>query len=366
MNIRAALSYGADSPTLVEDVEIDEPRGGEILVRMVASGVCHTDLVVKKTWPMNNAERLPVVLGHEGAGVVEAVGPSVSKVKPGDHVLLSYASCRQCKQCEAGRPYYCTQFGLLNMGGGRVEGPPQMTKDGKQVFGGFFGQSSFASYALSSESNTVVVDPELDLRVVAPFGCGTQTGAGAVLNTINTQPGDSLAVFGCGGVGLAAVMAAKAVGAKVIVAVDPVAERREVALDVGATHVIDPLSEDVVPKIQELTGGGANGSIETSARADVVKQALQCLAPMGTCVNLGVGTPEFPFTMQMVGGGRRLTSIIEGEADPQEFLPRLIELYRNGQMPIDRLIKYYQFDDFEQAVHDSETGATIKPVLLFE
>lgn len=366
MNIRAALSYGADSPTVVEDVEIDEPRGSEILVRMVASGVCHTDLVVKKTWPVNNPDRLPVVLGHEGAGVVEAVGPNVTKVKPGDHVLLSYASCRQCKQCDAGKPYYCTQFGLLNMGGGRVDGGPQLTRNGAPVFGGFFGQSSFASYALSSDSNTVVVDPGLDLKVVAPFGCGTQTGAGAVLNTLNTQPGDSVAIFGCGGVGLAAAMAAKAAGAEVIIAVDPVEQRRQVALEVGATHVIDPLSDDVVGTIRELTGGGANGSVETSARAEVVKQALQCLAPMGTCVNLGVGTPEFPFTMQLVSGGRRLTSIIEGEADPQEFLPRLIDLYRNGQLPIDRLIKYYKFDDFEQAVHDSETGATIKPVLLFD
>lgn len=366
MNMRAALSYGADSPTVIEDVEIDEPRGGEILVRMVASGVCHTDLVVKKTWPVMNAERHPVVLGHEGAGIVEAVGPDVTKVKAGDHVLLSYASCRQCAQCEAGRPFYCTRFGALNMGGGRVDGAPALTRDGKPVYAGFFGQSSFASYAFSSESNTVVVDPELDLKVVAPFGCGTQTGAGAVFNTLNTQSGQSVAVFGCGGVGLAAVMAAKAAGAGAIVAVDPVEQRRQVALDVGATHVIDPMSEDVVKQIQEVTGGGAHGSIETSARPDVVKQALQCLTPMGTCVNLGVGTPEFPFTMQLVGGGRRLTSIIEGEADPQEFIPRLVELYRNGQMPIDRLIKYYPFDDFEQAVRDSESGATIKPVLLFE
>ena len=363
MNMRAALSYGADTPTVVEEVEIGQPVGGEILVRMVASGVCHTDLVVKKTWPATRG-LLPVILGHEGAGVVEAVGPDVRQVKPGDHVLLSYASCRECAQCLQGKPYYCTQFGPRNMGGGR-EG--SITKEGQTIYGGFFGQSSFATHALSDESNTVVVDKDLDLKVVAPFGCGTQTGAGAVLNTLDLQPGQSLAVFGCGGVGLAAVMAAKAAGATAIVAVDPVEARRAVALEVGATHVIDPLAgDDVVERIREATGGGATGSIETSARPEVVKQALQCLAPMGTCVNLGVGTPEFPFSMQLVGGGRRLTSIIEGEADPQEFLPRLIDLHRSGQLPIEKLIKYYPFDEFEQAVHDSETGATIKPVLLFE
>jgi aryl-alcohol dehydrogenase len=240
-----------------------------------------------------------------------------------------------------------------------------MSVNGSPVFGNFFGQSSFAQHVIVAETNAVPVSADCDLTVMAPFGCGVMTGAGAVFSTLALSDRDSLAVFGAGGVGLPAVMAAKAQGVSTIVVVDPIASRRDIALEIGATHVFDPHVDDPVSAIRDVTGGGAVASLETSARADVVIQALDCLAAMGTCVALGFGTPEFPFTLSQVGRGRRLTSTNVGESDPHLMLPRLVEMHRTGQLPVEKLISRYPFEDFERAVADAESGAAIKPVLTF-
>lgn len=354
------------------DVKLDEPRADEILVRLVASGICHTDLRMRQLWSRlpGNEQRHPVVFGHEGAGVVERVGHRVTRVRPGDQVALSYRSCRACTACNAGHPFYCGQFAALNASGARPDGSATMSAAGRPVYGSFFGQSSFASHALAYEDNTVVVDRGIDLATVAPFGCGVQTGAGTVMNVLDlaTSRADrrsSLVVFGAGGVGLSAVMAARALDVDVIV-VDPLASRRQVASELGAGVTLDPGVDDVVEAVRDRTGGGATASIDTTAIVEVLFQALDCLRPRATCVALGVGTPPFDFSLERLAAGKSLRRTIEGDADPHEFIPRLLELRARGQLPIEKLIRTYRFEDFGQAVRDAESGATIKPVLVFD
>jgi aryl-alcohol dehydrogenase len=364
MKIRAALSTGADAPFEIADVELDEPRADEVLIELSAAGVCHTDLTMKAAWP---SELSPIVLGHEGAGVVQAVGGDVDGVRPGDHVVMSYRSCGGCRECAAGRPTYCHDFRTLNAAGARPDGSTTMRRSGSPVYGSFFGQSSFASHALAYESNLVVVGERVDLSLAAPLGCGVQTGAGAVLNVLRPSGADaSLAVFGAGGVGLSAVMAARAVGVGTIIAVDPVAARRRVAEELGATATLDPGGDDVVGAVRLLTGGGATHGLDTTARGAVINQAIEALAPLGTLALVGVGVPLVELDVQaVIGGGKTLRGVIEGDAVPKAFIPQLLELHAEGRLPVEKLIRTYDFEDIGTAVADAASGETIKPVLVF-
>ena len=363
MKIKAALSTGASEPFAIEEVDLDDPRDDEVVVRVDASGVCHTDLTMKAAWP---AAMSPIVLGHEGAGVVEAVGAGVSTVKAGDRVLMSYRSCGACPECSSGHPTYCHNFQALNAIGSRPDGTTTMRRGDQPVYGSFFGQSSFASHAIAYESNVVKVGDDTDLLVAAPLGCGIQTGAGAVLNVLQPGADDAIVVFGAGGVGLAAVMAAKAAGVKTIIAVDPVESRRQAAADVGATETIDPAAGDEpAAVIREITGHGASHALDTTAIPAVINGALDALAARGTLALVGVGAPEVAINVQgVIGGGKTIRGVIEGDAKPQEFLPRLLDLHAKGELPLERLIKTYAFDDIGTAVADASSGSTIKPVLV--
>ena len=209
MKATAAVVWEKERPFSMEEVEVDEPRAGEVLVRIVGVGVCHTDLIVRDQWyPVP----LPAVLGHEGSGVVESVGPGVEKVRPGDHVVLSFDHCGHCANCLKGRPSYCTTFFERNFGGQRMDGSTALDKDGQALHSHFFGQSSFATYALASQNSVVKVPQDAPLESLGPLGCGVQTGAGAVLNSLKPEPGSSIAVFGTGAVGISAIMAAVAAG----------------------------------------------------------------------------------------------------------------------------------------------------------
>jgi aryl-alcohol dehydrogenase len=364
--VEAAVARAADSPYTLQEVELDEPRADEILVKLVACGICHTDVSMRELWPRipGNDGRYPAVFGHEGAGVVERVGDGVQRVRPGDAVVMSYRSCRACPECAAGRPYYCARFAALNASGVRSDGSTTMKAEDRPVFGSFFGQSSFATHALAYEDNVVVVGSEVDLSVAAPFGCGVQTGAGTVMNVLELDERSSLVVFGAGGVGLPAVMAARALGVSTIVVVDPVLSRRRLAAELGATVVLDPQLDDVVVAVRDHTGGGATSAIETTAIGDVLLQALDCLGARGTCVALGVGTPELRLGMERLSRGRSLRTTIEGDSDPHEFIPKLLQLHARGELPVERLITTYPFAEFGRAMGDAESGATIKPVLV--
>ena len=363
MQTRAAVVEGQGQPFTMAEVELEEPRDDEVLVRMVATGLCHTDITMGSFLP---PEMFPNVFGHEGAGVVEEVGAGVRGLEPGDHVVMSFRSCRDCAKCRAGLVGYCDQTLLLNYMGMRMDGSTPISRDGGPVFGNFFGQSSLAAHSLAYADNCVKVDPELDLTLVAPYGCGFQTGAGTVLNVIKPAKDDSLVVYGVGAVGLAAIAAAAAEGVESIIAVDPLAARRTAAEKLGATTVDPAAVEDVVARVRELTGGGAAYGIDTTAIPDVVKQAQQSLAPRGTLVALGLGAEEYVLdAIDLLQGGKTVRSSIEGDSDPQEMVPRLIGMRAAGTFPMDDLVTTYPADQINQAVADVTSGAVVKPVLVW-
>jgi len=363
--MKAAVLREKGGAFLIEDAVIGAPRSDEVLVRVVACGVCHTDMVVRdQLFP----SPLPAILGHEGAGIVEAVGKHVRNVKPGDHVVMSYMYCGECHLCHSGHPAHCMHVGPINFGGGRLDGSTSaQSAAGEELHDHFFGQSSFAQYAIASHNNVVKVPTDLPLELLAPLGCGLQTGAGAVLNALKVSPGSAFAAFGTGAVGLAAVMAARVAGATRIIAVDVNADRLALALELGATHTVNSRELDPVKEIQTITEGhGADFTLECSGRAQVLRQAIDALGFFGTCGIVGatpMGT-EVAFDVNSVMiPAKKIMGVVQGDVVSDTFIPTLIELYRQGRFPFDRLLRHYDFADINQAVEDSESGRVIKPVL---
>lgn len=364
--IRAAVLREAKQPLGFETATLEPPRNNEVLVRMVATGVCHTDMVVRDQLYSTG---MPLILGHEGAGIVEQIGREVTTVSVGDHVVMTYMFCGLCAPCATGHPAHCAHMGELNFAGGRLDGSSSaQAHDGSLLHDHFFGQSSFATHAIASELNVVKVRKDVPLELLGPLGCGIQTGAGAVLTAMRVHAGASFAAFGAGAVGLAAVMAARAAGATTIIAVDVNAARLELALELGATHVINSKTSDAVAEIRRLTGG-ADFTLECSGRAEVLRQAIDSLGTLGTCGIVGAtkeGTEASFNINDVMIPGRRIMGIVQGDVVSRTFIPHLIELYRQGRFPFDKLVKFYKFEDLNQAMADSESGATIKPIVGFE
>jgi len=363
---RAAVLRNVGGPLEIEDVRISAPKGDEVLVRMVGVGVCHTDLVCRDGFPVP----LPIVLGHEGSGVVEAVGDKVRKLRVGDRVVLSFNSCGQCGNCETGHPSNCLHMLPLNFGGAqRVDGGQLLDAAGDAVQGMFFGQSSFGSYAVAREINAVKVADDVPLEILGPLGCGIQTGAGAAINSLRIEPEQSLAIFGGGGVGLSALLGARAVGAAQVVVVEPNAERRTLALELGASHAFDPFaSKDLVAEIKAATGGGVSHALDTTGLPSVIGNAIACTLPGGTVGMVGLPAPDaaVPATLlDLLTKSVTLRPITEGDADPQVFIPQMLKYYREGRFPFDKLITRYRFDQINEALHAAEVGQVIKPVLTF-
>ena len=366
MKATAALIRAVGGPFLIEEIEVAEPRGSEVRVRMVGVGMCHTDLVARDGFPVP----LPIVLGHEGSGVVDAVGPDVTGLAVGDHVVLSFDSCGACPTCDEALPAYCYNFLGHNFAGVRLEdGSSPLSQGDAVVHGNFFGQSSFGSYAIAHQRNTVKVDADLPLAILGPLGCGVQTGAGAAVISLGLKPGQSLAIFGGGAVGLSALLGARAVGAGTVIVVEPNAERAALALELGATHVIDPkATEDVLAKVKELSGGGVNHALDTTGIPAVVAVAAETTIAHGTVGLIAVPPPEamLPASMMsMLLRGTIIKFITEGDADPPTFIPQMIDWYRAGKFPFDRLVKTFPFDEINEAAAASEDGSAIKPVLVF-
>jgi aryl-alcohol dehydrogenase len=364
--ITAAVIEKTGAPFVLQELELDAPRADEILVRIVAVGICQTDVHVRdRVQPPG----LPMVLGHEGSGVVEEVGAAVTAVRPGDRVVLSYDACGHCRFCLSGRYTYCEHAMAINFGGSRLDGTNALHRAGgperRDIHGHFFGQSSFATYALATERNVVKVPNDLPLELLGPLGCGLQTGAGAVLNSLRVPANASIAILGTGAVGLAAVMAAGAAGANPIIGVDLVPKRLALATDLGATHTIDARKEDIRKRIAEITGSGVDYVLEITAQPEMLKLAVDILAPCGTAGQIGGGVPgaEAPISMSRLLLGRTVRGIIQGDSIPRIFIPRLIEMYRRGQFPFDRLVRFYDFAQINQAVADAASGETVKPIL---
>jgi aryl-alcohol dehydrogenase len=362
MQIEAAV-YRQSGGMKLETLQLAAPGPDEVLVRIVSAGICHTDMsVMAGHFPPSS----PAVLGHEGAGVVVAAGSRITHVAPDDHVVLTFNSCGQCYNCKDGHPAYCEDFFRFNMSGTRPDGTCTLHASDVAVGGYFFGQSSFATYALSTARNTVKVRSDAPLEFLGPLGCGFQTGAGAVLNVLKPRSDSTFVVFGCGGVGLSAVMAAKLVQCRRIIAVDRIESRLNLALALGATHAIDTTTQDPVPAIAAL--GGAHNVVEATGVPAVLEQAIRVLRPRGTCGVLGGPDPMATITLNIVSaflGGHGVVGILEGDAEPHSFIPALIDHFMAGRFPIDRLIKHYALDNINQAIEDSRLGITIKPVIRF-
>jgi aryl-alcohol dehydrogenase len=364
MQVRAAVMRAGDGPFTLEQLELEEPRGDEVLVRMVATGMCHTDLLSRELPPEFFGG--PQVYGHEGSGVVEAVGDSVTKVAPGDHVVLSFNHCGSCKACDQGKLPYCLRFGEFNMSGGRPDGSKAFVDDSGDAVGShFFGQSSFASHSVVAETSVVKIDPSYDLARMGPLGCGIQTGAGAILNTLDVQAGSSVVITGAGALGLSAVMAAKVAGAEIIIAVDRHANRLELASKYGATHTISGTPAEITAGIHEATGGGADYAFDTTGNAAVVRASFEGLNNLGTIGLAGVGFGDATFDFISLIGGRTITGVMEGDSTPDEFIPRLAKLNADGEFPFDELITTFPLDQINDAEAASADGSVIKPVLLF-
>lgn len=364
MDIRAAVARGPRAPLTFETLRLEDPRDGEILVRVVATGICNTDIGMRD---QHLPTPLPVVLGHEGSGVVERVGGGVTKVKPGDHVVMTYNSCGHCASCFDGQPTYCHEFFPRNFFGTRPDGSTALSKDGERVHANIFGQSSFASYALCHERNIVKVPDDAPLELLGPLACGVQTGAGAVLNSLKVLPGKSLAVFGAGAVGLSAVMAARVAGATTIVAVDINDDRLRLAQELGATHVFNSKVNGLGERIMEITARiGVDYSIDATGIPSVVEEAVRVLAPRGCCAV--VGAPAAGSIVQLdlthiMTAGRQLRGVIEGDSNPDAFIPTLIRLYQKGLFPFDKLVKFYSFEQINEALDDAQHGRVLKPIV---
>ena len=362
MKTIAAVSREGSGTPVLETVDLEEPRAGEVLVRMVATGVCHTDVRVHAG--MGPGTPRPIVLGHEGAGVVERLGPGVTSLAVGDHVVLSGASCGVCANCRQNAPIYCAEMLPRNFGGLRLDGTSALSQNGTRIHAQFFGQSSFSQFAVAGERTAVKVSKEVPLEILGPLGCGVITGSGAVIRALRVGAGDSIAVFGTGGVGLSAIMAARLIGAKRIVAIDLLPARLALARELGATDTLNPNDGEVVKAIRQLVPGGVDFTLNTTSIPDIYTHQLECLSVRGTAGFVTSPRGDWkPPMFHMLAGGRKLQGIVGGDAAPQTFIPMLIDYYRQGRFPFDRLIRFYAFEDIATAFQDMQRGDTIKPVL---
>ncbi|OYU14932.1 MAG: NAD(P)-dependent alcohol dehydrogenase [Alphaproteobacteria bacterium PA4] len=359
----AAVLRARGAPYALEPVTLVAPGPGQVLVEIRACGICHTDVGVQ-----NNEQGLPLpqVLGHEGAGVVLATGEGVTHVARGDHVVLSYASCGQCGNCSDDHPQYCSNFMALNYVGMLADGRVALEGPDGPVYGSFFGQSSFATHAIAYARNTVKIPDDMDFALAAPFGCGMQTGAGTVYNSLAPKEGQSLAVFGTGSVGLAALMAAVDSGCSPVIAVDKNQARLDLAMELGATHAILADAEQLTADLRSILPNGLDFIVDTTGYGPVIRAGTEALASRGQLAMLAVTPPGTEITLNpnILLGGRALRGAVEGDADPQIFIPQMIERHRAGRFPHDRLIGTYAFADINDAVADMRAGRVIKPVLV--
>lgn len=362
MRIQAALARSKDAPFSIESLNLAPIRVGEILVKLTGTGICHTDLaIVHQHFPLP----LPYVLGHEGAGVVAGVAADVSDLEVGDHVVLSFESCGTCGTCHSGHPAYCEQYATRNYGRARLdESPFFVDESGTPIAGRFLGQSSFATHVIATARNTIKVRPDIPLHMLCGMGCGFMTGASAVMKLEPFRHTDTFAVLGTGALGFAAMFAARIRGYERIVMVDKVGSRLQLARELGATETIDTSYEDLGGRLAAL--GGVDCCIDTTGSAPVVSAAVRALKRRGTIVLLG-GSPNRLAEIDLMSliQGKQMRGEIFGDADPHYLIPQLIQEYRDGRFPVDRLIRTYPFRAINEAAADAASGATIKPVLLF-
>lgn len=361
--ITEARPYTRSRPLVLEQVELAAPRPGELLVRMEAAGVCHSDLSVVDG---SRVRPLPMALGHEAVGVVEEVGAGVGDVRRGDHVVLAFVpSCGHCAECATGRPALCMPGAAANGAGHLLHGPPLLRDgQGERLFH-HLGISGFAQHAVVARESAVVIPPDVPFETAALFGCAVLTGTGAVLNTAQVRPGQSVAVFGLGGVGLAAVMGAVVANAAQVIAVDPVEAKRQVALALGATAVLTP---EQAAGIKDLSGGGVDFAFEAAGVPAVLEAAFQSLKRGGACVAMGLPHPARTVSLtalSFAGEGKSLIGSYMGSSAPQRDIPRYLALWRAGRLPVEKLhTGSLPLAQINEAFERLASGAAIRQILL--
>ncbi len=361
----AAVQRTMGGEPSIEPVTISDPLPDEILVAIRGVGVCHTDMIMRDgALPVPQ----PVVLGHEGSGVVLAIGDKVTHLDVGDHVVLSFAHCGECPSCHEQAPAYCHNWFALNFFGCRSGGSTSLTdKRGAPIHSHIFGQSSFATHAVVPATNAVKVDEDLPLELLGPLGCGIQTGAGAVLRALQVRRASSIAVIGVGAVGLSAVMAAAIAEAQTVVALDINMTRVELALTIGATHGFRADAADIIDHAAAAgCPAGFDYIVDTTGIAAVCNGAIQALAPRGELALVGAYTPGDAINLDasfVMSGGRVVRGVVEGSASPAEFIPQLIAYYRAGLFPFNQLVEFFDFPDVANAIAAAECGRVIKPII---
>jgi S-(hydroxymethyl)glutathione dehydrogenase/alcohol dehydrogenase len=369
MKMKAAILQELNTPLKIEQVELDDPKDKEVLVKLVATGVCHTDIHCIKGDLMTPP---PVVLGHEGAGIVEKVGSSVTTVQPGDRVILTVAPyCGKCPACMMGVPTSCeTDPQTAMLMGTMADGTKRLRRKNGEELSHFMAQSSFAEYAVVEESATVKVRDDAPLDVVCLLGCGASTGIGAVINKAKVKAGSSVAVFGCGGVGMAVIMAAKLVGARQIFAVARHDSTLKMAREFGATNLVNASKDDPVAKIAEASGGGVDYSFESVGNTEVMTQAFNSVyaRPGGMAVVLGLAPIGATFSIEAWRFLREvtITGCTVGSIRPQIDIPHYIDLFMAGKLPLDKLVSaHYPLERINDAIKDTLERKVIRGVITF-
>jgi alcohol dehydrogenase len=359
----AVAPYAASRPLRLDDLDLAPPRAGELLIRIDAAGVCHSDLSVVNG---DRVRPMPMALGHEAAATVLATGSDRSEFALGDRVVLAFLpACGRCERCAAGEGYLCPVAAAANGRGELIGGGKRLSHCGSDVFH-HLGVSAFASHAVVDERSAVRVDADIPPEIAALFGCAVLTGVGAVVNAARVRPGESVVVYGLGGVGLAALLGALASGAQPVIAVDPVGGKRDLALELGAAAAVAP--SEAAATVAAMTGGGVDVAIETAGRASVLADAYRATRRGGRTITVGLPNPADMLSIpavSLVGDGKTLMGSYMGNAIPRRDIPRYIALWRAGRLPVERLLTATRpMAEINAALDDLASGAAIRQVMI--
>ena len=367
MKTKAAVLYEIGGPLVIEELELSPPQTGEVLIKYAASGICHSD-VSFRDGVLETA--LPAVLGHEGSGVIEAVGDGVTNVKVGDHVIVSLTpQCGECLFCKEGKPFLCAQMGEVIWKASLLDGSKRLKNAKGDEIGQLVCVGTFAERAVIPAGMASKINPDAPLETVCLIGCGVTTGVGAALNTVKMEVGDSCAVIGCGGVGLSVIQGARIAGAGTIIAIDPVPQKRELALSLGATHAIDPMVGNVVKEVKKIQRGGVHYAFEALGRKDTIEQAWSMARATGTAVIVGVPSPDTVLELPVLGffGEKHFKGSAYGTTVPSRDIPKFVDLYMKGDLRLDDMItSHIRLEDINDAMAEMTRGEGVRTVIKYD